>query len=456
MYPQLTRELNGFLSEHFICGAGVFRDWIIYKSGIEPGKGNKCRFFYDPYLKYFNQDGLDFKTEGLEEEDNSKLVAFLKPTNQPSKNTIPIVNSYLFEHLLPQFKADFADFVLTKPEQLKKYQKKSRDHLDYYFLEESISSSKLIKKKLEGLRDDNYPEQTEFLKKQLSAFERACSAYQSTFIKESDLRNAYGNILEIQNQLEEWTKSNINILEKLQIEAEMLELNKLLKTFVHVCRFDAYLKVNRLMMNEIDAFFSQFAITIRDCDIFEHILLKMADIHDLSPICQFNLDHGEHSRIWIDFSYHEDRDEIAAQVLLFIQSQGDDTAYIEYKEKLVFNDEFDDQGTNLGYQIYEDAIEIECPHPCIVPATTPTTYRFNLDGEIVADVLFPKLKIFVEQLATTNQDFFKPYQKRSQNHFEKKAKDKTKSEIRETCPTFFQQPKESKEEVKSLTHSGPG
>lgn len=453
IYEQLSKELNEFLSEYSIYGFGIFRDWILHKSGVNPELGKQCHFSFDPYWG----KNVNFKIIGLNEEESQKILAILETTNSsPNKKGIPLSNNLLLEHLLPQFKADFASFVLDQPETLKDYQRKSRDSLDSYFLQEASILSKDIKKKLKELVAEPYQEEIECLKKQLYIFEKASSAYNSAYDAESNFQEIYKTILTSKKYIEEWIQANNSCIAKFELEPELLKLNQFLNHFIKANRSEAYQKVRNFFHNEIESFLAQFEISIRKCDIFEHILLRMAGIHDLSGIYEFNMDNQERSRIWIDLHYREEQDNLAALMLHFFQSQGDETAYIKFKDKLKFKDAFDDEGEDLGYFIYENGMRIQYPKRCLVPSPNlPTSYRFSLDGEFVAETLLPQFKKYVTDLAAAEPEFLIPYQKKSEKYLKELRKQETK--LAQTSSSFFfYQEKGSSDEEKGLPPPSPG
>ncbi|MBI2786221.1 MAG: hypothetical protein HYX60_07940 [Legionella longbeachae] len=163
MYTRLKTELNDFLHPYGISGFRIFRDWILQESGINP-EGSMCRFIY-------NDEDLSFRTDFLEENDvqhllswfkliennkNASLESSLVEKNQESNQQrikmatldgqldidrfcyhsivnwleIPLNETIIFEHLLPDFKVKLIETAKMNPEKLIPYQLASKNDME--------------------------------------------------------------------------------------------------------------------------------------------------------------------------------------------------------------------------------------------------------------------------------------------------------------------------------------
>lgn len=449
---KLQEEIDGILSGYSICGLGVFRNWIIDKAGIRIKDGLGCRFYYDSYNEESDEECTDsedrssnktpsdkekyytFKAEYISPDSLAKLLRFFNLNGSKTTKSVTelILPGALVFEKLSEFKKELPDYFNKYPEQQIFYQKHSKETFDRLAIRNILEFIKKIQ---------NHPKINELNKANkvlVGLLEDISANIQIHNYDRKNSDNKFKILVSTHQRLNDWCNSCVltDTLEPpIIIDSfleELLKLEKLVSSYLKTEQLQSKLKC-LAFLSALENFVSEYAITTSDTDIFEHILMKTAGIDSCEEFfCKFGPHHG--SSI-INFSIYKAKDweEEAQQFLKLFTSQGDCYAYISHKDKC------DHSGVNWGYSVFADGLEIYYPSPCrIYLEENPIEFNFEVDGEVLADKIFPLFKTHMQELIQKEPEIFKNYQEKSISHFNQMKKEEEAKKLKHNPATFFQ------------------
>ena len=447
MRVRLQRELNAFLQDYSIAGFRIFRDWVLKAAGLADDCQKYCHFYSDED----DEENLWFRAKGLSEEDNRKLLAFFKQ-DELDGNKIFLKEDVVFEQLLPDFISYMKKEGALSQVELTKYQLMSKDVLE----------KKLIKSILDNLTKF----QLNFDKEKI-LFVNHLTTLKQLFEKYLHWREDYSSIAIQISSIFSALKEQVSLYqnEESPLFKQLIELNKFyeqhlcmayylplvkqinfplteLKEWMNLPHTMTYLNqlnenvsaferlnranersLNKKFIDDVEEFLSTYSISSKKCEIFEHMLLEIADItYKPGKDSRFQLYTNE-LRTWFTFSHEDDMGEEAEKLIQFFHDCGDVSALIKAKEQIRDKSRLWEFSEKLNYRDYLGGIKIKShfDKPALITEENPpVVYEFSVDTEILRTVVWPKIKQNIERLARDNPRALEPYQQECRSFFKKK------------------------------------